>query len=125
MTIITTFFIGGSLQSDKERGSMEDREGATFWVEENVHHALLKFAQVRAYHGRVISQKNQHALIEEIAPEGGILLPHYIMTLDVYTEREVRLLGRKILRRLQLFHVGNLVHRKLHLENVMVEGHVS
>lgn len=86
--------------------------------------ALLSFVPFGGFHGRVISNQNGHALIEETLPKGARLLPYYIMHLKHYTEREARNICREIARRIQLFHNSNVVHRKLHMENVIVESEV-
>lgn len=79
-----------------------------------------------AYKCNVLDHRDGQALIEETKPVNAVLLPHYVMSLENYSERECRCLSREIARRLHLFHgKGNVVHRKLHLENVLVESHVS
>ena len=85
----------------------------------------MQFVEQNAYIGRVLEHKNGYVLMEETSPGGAILLPHYVMGLNKYTERECRCLSRAIAQRIRLFHEGNVVHRKLHLENILVESHVS
>ena len=106
--------------------TQESRDGTRFWIEENIQSALHTLAQFKAFHGRVVSSQNGHALIEEIVPEGATLLPYFIKDrLTVYTERECRNICRAIALRIKHFHDGKIVHRKLHMENVVVESQVS
>jgi len=72
-----------------------------------------------------MSAQNGHVLIEEYIPEGATLLPYFIQDrLELYTERECRHLCREVALRIKQFHDANVVHRKLHMENIVVESQV-
>ncbi|CAB9524527.1 Mitogen-activated protein kinase HOG1 (Fragment) [Seminavis robusta] len=98
------------------------REHSRFWVEDQVQDALETFIPTGAFRGRIVPSPEGHAMVEEIMPPNGKLLPYYIINADVYTERECRNVCREIAQRIALFHRGHVVHRKLHMENVVVES---
>jgi serine/threonine protein kinase len=111
--------IGGASHS---QGS---RECSRFWVDDLVQEALQLFIPSGAFRGRIVSSERGHACVEEILPLEAKLLPYYIIDVENYTERECRNVCREIARRIRLFHNNQVVHRKLHMENVVVEGQVG
>ena len=104
--------------------TQSSREHSRFWVDDLLLHALEPFIQVGAFRGRVVSYERGNVCVEETMPLGSKLLPHYIMEAKIYTERECRNVCREITSRIQLFHDRHVVHRKLHMENVVVESEV-
>jgi hypothetical protein len=101
------------------------REFSRFWVDDLIQDALQTLIPLGAFRGRIVSDERGHACVEETLPPGAKLLPHYIMEAEIYTERECRNVCREIARRIQLFHNLQVVHRKLHMENVVVESQVG
>lgn len=101
------------------------RDSPKFWVEDDVVDAIQTFIPLGAFRGAIIDNPTDQGglyLVEELLPENSKKLPFFIMDSQVYTERECRNVCRAIAERIQLFHNENIVHRKLHMENVVVEG---
>lgn len=111
---------------DQNPQATESREHSRCWLEDDILGALQTFIPLGAFRGGIVPNPDGGpSWVEERPKENARLLPYYIIGTSSYTERECRNVCRELAKCIHLFHNGNVVHRKLHMENVVVEGQVS
>jgi serine/threonine protein kinase len=97
-----------------------------FWIDASIRGVLERLIQTSGYIGRI--EDNVHdtedvglICVEELIPTGAVLLPQYIAALECFSEYEARILFKKIVQLVQIVHDEKVVHRNLHVENILVE----
>ena len=64
-------------------------------------------------------------LVQEMIPHNAVILPDFISGLEVYTEADCRRLFGQLVDAVGAFHNAGAAHRYLHMNNIIMDSHVS
>jgi serine/threonine protein kinase len=129
--IFQTTEIFGDLPSDAVALSQAPEypsmgQDGKFWIDASIRGALDRLIETGGYIGRIETVPDESVdigliCVEERLPKGAVLLPNYIAALECFSEYEARFLFSKIVHLIQIVHDEKVVHRNLHVENLLVE----
>jgi len=120
-----TLFV--ALEQSRTRTPVDPENRDQFWIDASLETALALLESMEVYSARVVGRKARMLCLEETtSPRAAVLLaPEYVGRLPRYTEKDCGAICRQLAQANQTMHDAGLAHRNIHLENVLIDQHVS